>query len=179
MRTFIFIALLILAPVLASFYGFIHDQITFSISEEFFTKFRFNNYDLPYSWHPRAKAGMIGIINAWQVGIPFGIILTAVGRIHQNTRKLLFYTIYAYLLTFLFSLVFSVIASYMPATSDILAVKHLPENILDPVAFQRVEKINNFGYVGGIIGMLFGIGLHILLYKRDIKNEAKGTSTKS
>ena len=180
MRTFIFIALLILAPVMASIYGFIHDQITFSISEEFFTKFRFNNYDLPHSWHPRAKAGMIGIINAWKVGIPFGIILTAVGRIHQNTRKLLFYTIYAYLLTFLFSLIFSVTASYMPAGTDILAVKHnLPKNILDPVAFQRVEKINNFGYVGGIIGMLSGIGLHVLLYKRDIKNSVKGTSPKS
>jgi hypothetical protein len=168
MRTFIFIALLILAPVLASIYGFIHDQITFAISEEFFTKFRFNNYDMPEAWHPRARAGMIGVMNAWKAGIPFGIILTFVGKIHQNTRKLLFYTIYAYILTFSLSFVFSMIAFYLPATPDITSVQqHMPENILDPEAFQRVVQMNNFGYVGGIIGMILGIGLQVLLYKRD------------
>jgi hypothetical protein len=177
MRTFIFIALLIVAPMMAGLYGFIHDQITYSISEEFFTKFRFNDYDFPHAWHPRARAGMIGILNAWKTGIPFGIILTAVGRIHMNTRKLLLYTFYTYLLTFLMSFAFSVTAAYIPITSDMIALKlSLPANILDPIAFQRVVQINNFGYVGGIIGMLLGVGLHILLYKRD-KNKALGTST--
>lgn len=168
MRTFIFIALLILAPLLASIYGFIHDQITFVISEEFFTKFRFNNYDMPENWHPRARAGMIGVMNAWKVGIPFGIILTFVGRIHQNTRKLLFYTTYAYILTFTLSFVFSMIAFYLPAAPDIASIQQrMPANILDPAAFQRVVQMNNFGYVGGIIGMILGIGLQIFLYKRD------------
>jgi len=180
MRTFIIIALLILAPMMASLYGFIHDQITFSISEEFFTKFRFNDYDMPHSWHPRAKAGMIGILNAWKTGIPFGIILTAIGRIHKTNNKLLFYTFYTYLLTFFFSFAFSLIAVYMPLASEMTAIqKNLPANILDPIAFQRVESINNFGYIGGIIGMFMGIGLHILLYRIDLKNSIKGTSTKS
>ncbi|WP_299248540.1 hypothetical protein [uncultured Cytophaga sp.] len=177
MRTFIFIALLILAPVLASFYGFIHDQMTFSISEEFFTKFRFNNYEFPHSWHPRVRAGMIGMLNAWQTGIPFGIVLTAVGRIHRNTRKLLFYTFYTFVLTFTMASLFSIIAAYMPIPTDIaIARQSMPEDILDPIAFQRVVQINNFGYVGGIIGMLLGIGLHVLLYRRD-KNKAIEKST--
>jgi hypothetical protein len=176
MRTFIFIALLILAPMMAALYGFIHDQITFSISEEFFTKFRFAHYDFPHAWHPRARAGMIGIINAWKTGIPFGIILTAVGRIHANTHKLLFYTFYTYLLTFFMSFAFAIIAEYVPVSTDVVNFRQtLPENITDPIAFQRVVQINNFGYVGGIVGMLMGIGLHILLYKKD-KNKALGTS---
>ncbi|MGN6647443.1 MAG: hypothetical protein ACTHJT_13060 [Cytophaga sp.] len=179
MRTFIFIALLILAPMLASLYGFIHDQITFSISEEFFTKFRFKDYDMPHTWHPRAKAGMIGILNAWKTGIPFGIILTVVGRIHHNDKKLMFYTFYTYLLTFFCSFAFSMAAVYMPVAGEMEAIhKTLPTNILDPIAFQRVERINNFGYIGGIIGMLMGIGLHILLYKIDIKKQSGGTSSK-
>jgi hypothetical protein len=168
MRTFIFIALLILAPVLASLYGFLHDQITYTISEEFFTKFRFQNYNMPEVWHPRARAGMIGIMNAWKVGIPFGIILTFVGRIHQNTRKLLFYTTYAYILTFTMSFVFSMISMYISATPDLaIAQQQMPANITDPAAFQRVVQMNNFGYVGGIIGMILGIGLQVFLYKRD------------
>jgi hypothetical protein len=179
MRTFIFVALLILAPVIASFYGFIHDQITFSISEEFFTKFRFLNYDFPHAWHPRARAGMIGILNAWKTGIPFGIILTAVGSIHKNTRKLLFYTLYTFALTFVMSLLFSIIAANISVPADVIASKEsLPENILDPIAFQRVVQINNFGYVGGIIGMLLGVGLHMLLHKRD-KNKMLETSNQS
>lgn len=175
MRTFIFIALLILAPMMAGLYGFIHDQITYTISEEFFTKFRFAHYDFPHAWHPRARAGMIGILNAWKTGIPFGIVLTAVGRIHMNTRKLLFYTFYTYLLTFFMSFAFALIAEYMPVADIAASRQSLPANILDPVAFQRVVQINNFGYVGGIVGMLMGIGLHVLLYKRD-KNKAVGTS---
>lgn len=135
---------------------------------------------MPHSWHPRAKAGMIGILNAWKTGIPFGIILTAVGRIHKTNNKLLFYTFYAYLLTFFFSFMFSALAIYMPVTSEVVAIrKNLPANILDPIAFQRVETINNYGYIGGIIGMLMGIGLHVLLYKIDLKKLDKGTSSKS
>ena len=165
---------------MASLYGFLHDQITFSISEEFFTKFRFNDYNMPHSWHPRAKAGMIGILNAWKTGIPFGIILTAVGRIHKNTHKLMMYTFYTYLVTFFMTAVFSTIAIYMPAPEEMIElVKSMPVNITDPVAFQRVVRINNFGYIGGIIGMLMGIGLHVFLYKRDIKIITKGTSPKS
>lgn len=176
MRTFIFVALLIVAPMMAALYGFIHDQITYSISEEFFTKFRFEHYDFPKAWHPRARAGMIGIVNAWKTGIPFGIILTAVGRIHTNTHKLLTYTLYTYVLTFFMSFAFALLAEYIPVSYDAIGFKQgLPDNILDPVAFQRVVQINNFGYVGGIIGMLMGIGLHIFLYKRD-KNKALGTS---
>jgi len=179
MRTFIFIALLILAPMMASLYGFIHDQITFSISEEFFTKFRFNDYDMPHSWHPRAKAGMIGILNAWKTGIPFGIILTAVGKIHKNTHKLMMYTFYTYLVTFFMSFTFAIIATYIPLSTEISSLKEsLPKDILDPIAFQRVVQINNYGYIGGIIGMLMGIGLHLFLYNRDIKNANKGTSLK-
>jgi hypothetical protein len=167
MRLFLFIALLILAPMLASIYGFIHDQITFSISEEFFTKFRFLDYDLPKNWHPRAKAGFIGIMNAWKVGIPFGIILTTIGRIHKKDLDFLNYTFLAYMTTFLMSFIFTMIAIYMPEpTEDAIT---LPADITDKIAFARVVTINNFGYVGGIIGMLCGIGLHMFFYKRNLK----------
>jgi len=167
MRLFLFIALLILAPMLASIYGFIHDQITFSISEEFFTKFRFLEYDLPKTWHPRAKAGFIGILIAWKAGIPFGIILTFVGRIHKRDLDFLNYTVMTYVATFFMSFLLTMIAIYMPESSEDALT--LPPDIIDRMAFERVVTINNFGYVGGIIGMLCGVGIQMFFYRRNLK----------
>lgn len=175
MRLFIFIALLLIAPAIAGIYGFIHDQITFAVSEEFFTKLRFLEFDLPDNWPPSAKAGVIGIANAMKAGIPFGIVLTAIGKIHKKDFHLLNYTIYAYLLTCLMSFVFTILALYMPlAPQEVREVATMPADILDPIAFQRVILMNNYGYVGGIIGMFMGIGLQIFFYKKNLKKEALG-----
>lgn len=176
MRIFIFIILLIMAPAIAGIYGFIHDQITFSISEEFFTKVRFNEFDLPKNWSPAIKAGIIGIFTAAKAGIPLGIVLTAVGKIHRKDSDLLSYTVYAYMITMFTAFACTLIAIYLPQTPErLMEAVTLPMNINDPISFQRVVTINNFGYAGGVIGMLMGISLQIFFYKKNLKKENPGT----
>lgn len=65
---------------LAAAYGAIHDQITFVISPEYFTRMKFRqfawaNVGLP----PRAFASVVGVLATWWVGLFAGWFLARLG----------------------------------------------------------------------------------------------------
>lgn len=113
-----FIALvfiLIIGPILGGVYGIIHDQITYSISEEYYSKFKFIQFGLE-NWglgnnigtavtpeiqlsNPRFGAGIIRVLATWWVGMIIGIVLGFVGLIHKNGKEMFQSTIKAFLLT--------------------------------------------------------------------------------
>jgi len=115
-----FIALLlilIIAPILGGVYGIIHDQITYTISNEYYSKFKFVQFGLSEDhWamghnigteklpeiklrQPRLGALIIGILATWWVGMIIGIVLGLVGLIHKNGKVMFITTMKAFLLT--------------------------------------------------------------------------------
>lgn len=172
MRIFVYLSLAIIAPLLAAVYGFIHDQITFSICPEFFQKIRFENYpELPELWHDRTKAGMIGVLNSWKIGIPLGVLLTAVSTIHKQLDRILSYTLTTYAITIIITFV-SVMFGMLSST--VLPENWIPlEGINDQLALYKVMNMNNFAYMGGVIGMFLGLTYHLFRYKLDNKRKAE------
>jgi hypothetical protein len=177
MRIFIYLSLVIIAPLLAAVFGFIHDQITYSICPEFFQKIRFDNYpDLPEGWHDRTKAGMIGVLNSWKIGIPLGLLLTAVATIHKKLERILSYTLTTYGMTIIITFISVMVGLF---TSEALPKNWTPlEGINDQLGLYKVMNMNNFAYMGGVIGMFLGLTYHLFRYKRDNKrNPEEGTQT--
>src|SRR5690349_25031334 len=73
----------VLGALLAGCYGIVHDQITYSISEEYFTRlkviqFRYADFGFP----PRVLVAEIGFLATWWVGFIAALWLArvAVGR---------------------------------------------------------------------------------------------------
>ncbi len=181
------IFILIIAPILGGIYGIVHDQITYSISEEYYTKFKFIQFGLE-NWglgqnigtvkepeiilnNPRFGAAIVGTLATWWVGLIIGIFLGLVGLIHRNgkemfkaTSKSIILTTGIALLTGLFGLLYG----------KIFLVENppnwfLPDNLIEPGKFIMVGSMHNFSYLGGLIGLIFGIILSVK-QKRKYKN---------
>ena len=78
------ILLTLAACLLAGTYGILHDQLTYTISPEYYTKFKFYQFELldegmpgPLP-NPRLWVCYIGFMATWWLGIPIGIILGSI-----------------------------------------------------------------------------------------------------
>ncbi|HMN26482.1 MAG TPA: hypothetical protein PKE38_18390, partial [Ignavibacteriaceae bacterium] len=71
----------VMATVIAGFYGVINDQITFSISSEYYTKFKFIQFNLVNENNidkikfPRIFVAIVGFLATWWFGLVLGFIL--------------------------------------------------------------------------------------------------------
>ena len=72
MRKFgVLTATIFIAIILAGIYGIIHDQITYSISPEYFTKFKYQQFGFDPAWFGghRQTVAVIGFLATWWMGI--------------------------------------------------------------------------------------------------------------
>jgi hypothetical protein len=165
-RNIVYLFLLFAAPALAALYGFVHDQFTYTICPEFFTKFRFLNYEFPELWHPRTSAGVIGILNSWKIGIPLGIVLTWAGYFHREVTSTLKHTLITYAMVFFFVTMMAFVGYSIEGT---IAPKEtfFPDGLIDRANYIRVLNMNNYATGGAVLGMLLGVMYHLFIIKKN------------
>jgi hypothetical protein len=84
-KTVALLILILISPIIAGVYGIIHDQITYTISPEYYTKFKFIQFgfiheeDHTILARPRLVVSQIVFLATWWMGLPIGIILGLVG----------------------------------------------------------------------------------------------------
>ena len=181
------ILILIIAPILGGVYGIIHDQITYSISEEYYTKFKFIQFGLQ-NWgmgqnvgtekspeiilqNPRFGASIIGTLATWWVGLIIGIFLGLIGLIHRNGKEMLKATLKSIVLTTGIALLTGLIGLLY---GKLFLVGnppnwYLPDNLIERGTFIMVGSMHNFSYLGGLIGLICGI-IFSIRQKRKYKN---------
>lgn len=81
----IFVLFLPAAMLVAGLFGIIHDEISYSVSNEFFTKFKFIQFRLlDTNLSDRFRAGQVGFLASWWMGIPLGIVCGLAGFIQRS-----------------------------------------------------------------------------------------------
>ncbi len=166
----ILLLIIIVTPLIAGVYGMLHDQISFTISTEYFTKFKFNQFRIGPAVPYRIGASYVGWMATWWMGIPLGIILGLVGLMHKNWKlmsvaylKSLPIVTGVALLTGIVGLVYG----YMFLINADLNW-YLPSDLIDRDHFIMVGSMHNFSYIGGLTGLISGIIFQIN-YKRKSK----------
>jgi hypothetical protein len=158
--------LIILAgPLIAGIYGILHDQITYTICPEYYTKFKFYQFGLSDSGteaifpNPRLQVSLVGLLATWWMGIPIGIILGVTLIIYRESVELFSSALNAYLITLIVAFLTGLVGLIYGKL--ILAEKGvswwLPENLVDKENFIAVGSMHNFSYLGGLLGLLSGI----------------------
>lgn len=160
---------IIISIVLAALYGAIHDQVTYSISSEYFTVFKFDQFGF-LDWgnnNPRMTTALIGVLATWWVGLYIGLFQGFVGLIHSNHKLMFQYAMNAIFITLGVTVMFGVFG-YIAGKLDEQTYQNccFPYNIKDPKSFSVVGSIHNYGYVGGEIGALIGIAYQIVMKKK-------------
>ena len=151
----------LLGSLIAGIYGILHDQITFTISPEYFTKLKFEQFRWAnLSFHDRVFVAEIGFLATWWVGffagwflarrhIPGQVRMQAWGKIMTGCGIIV-------LSAMLFgALGYAYGCWVVPGEFWIDAMERL--GIADQPAFLRVAYIHNGSYLGGLIGLIVAL----------------------
>jgi len=165
----ILILTIILTPILAGIYGLIHDQISYSISPEYFTKFKFEQFGfVEYGLEDkRFTVGIIGIWATWWTGLIIGIVNGFTGLIQPSYRIMIKSVLKATFLTFIIAVIFGVIGLIIGkiVLSNTNIDWNFPSDLIDKKSFIAVGTMHNFSYIGGFVGMIIGMIYQIRMKK--------------
>ena len=169
MRKFgIFTSCIFISIVLAGVYGILHDQITYSISPEYFTKFKYRQFGFEAEWFGghRQTVAAIGFLATWWTGLFIAIPLGLISLFFPD-HKTMFTAIKKAISLILMIAVVAGVAGFIYGKFYLAKTGvdwWLPEDLADRCSFIIVGSIHNFSYLGGAIGLL--VAIVYLLYRK-------------
>src|ERR1043166_5820682 len=83
----LFPILLIAGCICAGLYGALHDQISYTVSPDYYFAFKFHQFAIPPALQNRVGASIVGWRASWWMGIFIGIPVLLVGMMLPNGRS--------------------------------------------------------------------------------------------
>jgi hypothetical protein len=157
----IYVVIVGLAMFIAGLYGIVHDQISYTVAPEYFTKFKFRQFGFTEMPLPeRVRASIVGFLASWWMGIPIGLLVGAVGFIHSGVHRMLQVSLLSMGLAAGFTLLFGLGGLFYGwfQTSHINISEYrgwyLPEDVTDLRRFLCAGYMHNSSYLGGMLSIL-------------------------
>ncbi len=152
-------ALVVSATILAAGYGALHNQLSWTLAPEYFTKIKFPQLGLDAAvtqglLTPRAGAALVGAICSWWVGAGAALFLGLVGMIHPE-RVMFRRTFRALLLVMGVAVIFGFLGLGLGELSAlftawapprVIGYDHLPQ-------VRAVGCMHDGSYLGGALGL--------------------------
>ena len=151
---------LILACVLAGIYGGLHNQISYSVSPEYFHDFKFRQFRIETQFQNRIGATIVGWRASWWMGLYLGVPLGFLALFIHDPAKSLSEFIKTALIVLAITFATGMVAlfvSFFTVQGDLLPAWTDRFNLIKPVRFARAGTMHNFSYLGGMIGFLVGL----------------------
>lgn len=164
-----FIAMIATAAVLAAAYGALHDQLSYTVSPEYYTRFKFDQFavygvrELP----PRLGAAVVGALATWWVGLFAGIVVAGAGLRHEAPAAMARATMRAYGFVALIALsagLLGLLLGWIGFGSNEAAPYvdwWRPAGPTAPRRFHAAGMMHNAGYLGGAVGTLVAAACQI------------------
>jgi hypothetical protein len=149
----LFPVLLAVGCMIAGLYGALHNQISFSVSPDYFFTFKFHQFGIPENLRNRVGASIVGFFASWWMGLIIGIPILLIGLILPDRKTYLTHTLVAFMVV-----AFTALAIGLGAL--------LYGHFKIPEAFDRAGNMHNFSYLGGGIGIITGSAYLIMVRRR-------------
>lgn len=172
----VYLLIVFLAVLFAGLYGAAHNQISYTVAPEYFTKFKFQQFglsDLPLP--NRARASIVGFFASWWMGIPIGLLVGAAGFIHPGHYRMLTVSLWSLIVTVAFTLLFGLcglLYGYVQ-TRDVDVADYrgwfIPADVTDLRRFLCAGYMHNSSYLGGVIAIFVAWAFHIIVRARTPK----------
>ncbi len=148
----------LISIIIASLYGYVHNQFTYSISSEYFTKFKFDQfifYDGAFTNNDAGKAHFIGVLSTWWFGALIGLILGTITIFFSNFANKMKIVFKAIILTLCIAIIFGLIGLVVGKLfiNDMAMDEKFISSLDDSKAFVTAGSIHNFSYLGGLVGL--------------------------
>ena len=169
-KLLVYCAIIILAVVAAAIYGIVHNQISYTVSPEYFTKFKFEQFGLENPAVPeRIRASMVGFLASWWMGIPIGILVGLAGFVHPNARRMFQVSLWSIAVVVGFTLLFGLCGLFygwlQTASIDRAAYQewYIPDNVINLRRFLCAGYMHNASYLGGVVAILPAWTFHLVV----------------
>jgi hypothetical protein len=152
--------LLLLGCLTAGLYGMLHNQISYTVSPDYFEQFKFIQFNVAPSLQGRVGASLVGWAASWWMGLIISAFLLPMGAIILGDNRYFIAIITAYGIVACTAFSAGLLALlYAYVTVDATTVEEViryGQEIDDPVAFTRAATMHNFSYLGGLLGIVTG-----------------------
>jgi hypothetical protein len=160
----------LLGALLAGIYGAAHDQVSYSISAEYFIKLKFQQFGYAnFGFPPRVFAAEVGFLASWWVGMIVAWLLARLGLTELPPQKRRTTIVVAFTIVFVCALVAGasgLLLGRAQSRCDDLSSWEPWERVLqltDLRSFVTVAYLHNASYLGGLVGF---IAAAIYVYRR-------------
>lgn len=169
-----------IGALIAGAYGILHDQITYAISPEYFTRFKFDQFSYAdFGLGDRVFVVAIGFLATWWVGFLAGWFLWRLGVRADGSSPPTSDIIRRFWLILICGLLSGItgyfygrhkvstesLGDWLPYTESL--------GVVDPADFVTVGQIHNFGYLGALLGLIIAG----ILVRRDRPGSGGGAAT--
>ena len=148
------------AMLMAGLFGSLHDQISYSISSEYFTKFKFIQFRLLDPDIPaRIRVAKVGFLASWWMGIPLGVLCGSAGFIQRSPALMLVAVSWSLPIIAAFTLTVAVAGlAYgwvQTRTIDRTAYRRwfVPPDVKELRRFLCAGYMHNSAYLGGVLSI--------------------------
>lgn len=152
--------LLVFGCLVAGVYGALHDQISFTVSPDYYFAFKFHQFDIPAALQNRFGAAIVGWLATWWMGVLVGMPIIGAGLLFPDARSYARHCLIAFAVVAATALVFGmgalVVATLRISESNLPPFIY-PDGVVDRVAFARAGMMHNFSYLGGFMGVFTGL----------------------
>jgi hypothetical protein len=145
------LALVLIAIILASTFGALHNQVSYTISREYFTEFKFDQFNI-INFPERLGASFVGIYATWWMGLVIGVPLSLLGLIHAAPPRMFAKTLVSFAIVICIAIICGTIGAMIGSIS--IVKTYLPEKVW---RFEVAGFMHNASYIGGAIGLVCGI----------------------
>ncbi|BCE01815.1 hypothetical protein [Marinicellulosiphila megalodicopiae] len=171
-KTGVYFLMFIPAIIIAGLYGSVHDQISFSFSTEYFTHFKFIQFNTPWAQDfPRLGAAVVGAKATWWMGVLVFIVLGLFGFLFDSPKIMAIELFKSFLVVVLVGLItgcLGLIYGYIVVNDQSIEQYQswIWSDVTHPVQFVRVGFMHNASYLGGLTGLLSAIVYLLFAHKR-------------
>jgi hypothetical protein len=153
----LFPILLVAGCIVAGTYGALHDQISYTVSPDYFHALKFQQFDIPVERHNRIGAAIVGWRASWWMGVLIGVPVLLIGLVHAGWKAYLSHSLIAFAVVALTSFavgMWALVDATHNITEESVSRSSFPGGVSDKVAFARVGNMHNFSYFGGFVGIV-------------------------
>jgi hypothetical protein len=154
----------LLGAVVAGCYGALHDQVSYAISPEYFTKLKFRQFSYAdFGWTPRLFAAEVGFLATWWVGLFAGWFVARAGLVELPAAERRSCTVRSFAIVLsvaaVAGLVGAVLGVVVTRNGDLGGWSYWKQEygIEDLQAFMIVAYLHAAGYLGALAGLILAI----------------------
>lgn len=147
------------ACLITGVYGAVHNQVSYTVSPEYFHRFKFIQFGVHDAWQNRWGAAVVGWRAAWWTGMLFGppMVVIALWRSHSESLPRIM------AIAFFVAVVVDVLCGFgaLAAASILIDDQSfrdvwIPHGVQHRAAFLRAGVMHDASYAGGLLATIAG-----------------------